>query len=211
MSKVYENYLSVKNDIPKNVTLTIVTKKHTMDVISELIEKCHTNFAENYVQEAQEKWSDVLAVYPDIKLKMIGRLQSNKIHDALSTFHEIHSIHSLEIANKIHNAISNNVRTKVFYVQVNIGNEEQKSGISPQNIIQFLKECPLEITGLMCIPPSGWEPSPYFLLMQNIKKNIQNQLGKTLKLSMGMSSDYQKAIKLGSDDIRIGSAILGER
>lgn len=211
MSKVYNNFLSIKSNIPKNVQLTVVTKKHGMEVILQLIEIGHRHFAENYVQEAQEKWSDVLMKYPDISLKMIGRLQSNKIHDALAIFHEIHSIHSLEIAKKIHKVLDKNTQTKVFYAQVNIGNEEQKSGIAPQNIMHFLKECPLEITGLMCIPPSELEPSSYFLLMKNIQKNIQNELGKTLKLSMGMSGDYQKAIKFGSDEIRIGSAILGER
>jgi pyridoxal phosphate enzyme (YggS family) len=211
MQKILDNYQQIKLCVPSDITLTVVTKKHEMDNILPLIQIGHYDFAENYVKEAQEKWVHVLQNNKNIKLKLIGKLQSNKIQDALMTFHEIHSVHSIELAHKISKEIKIHTRTKIFYAQVNIGNEEQKSGIKPEEIIRFFEESPLKISGLMCIPPVGFEPSSYFLLMQNLRKKVESQFNTNLKLSMGMSSDFQKAIALGSNEIRIGSAILGER
>lgn len=211
MSKVSQNYFKIKSKVPSDVVLTVVTKKHEMATILEVIKCGHLHFAENYVQEAGEKWSDAILQYPNIVLKLIGRLQSNKIKDALAIFHEIHSIHSIEISRKILKELNGKTRTKVFYAQVNIGNEEQKSGILPVDIIQFFEKCPLKISGLMCIPPVGVDPLPYFLLMKDLKKTIDEKFGLNLKLSMGMSEDFEKAIEAESDEIRVGSAILGER
>ncbi|MFT4967140.1 MAG: pyridoxal phosphate enzyme (YggS family) [Candidatus Deianiraeaceae bacterium] len=211
MNQTLIQYSAISEAIPNNTRLTIVTKKHTMESISCLLEAGHKDFAENYVQEAQDKWHNALQKYPNINLKLIGRLQSNKINDALHLFDEIHSIHSLEIANKIANKLSENSRTKVFYFQVNVGLESQKSGIVIKDVMNFLKNSPLLMSGLMCIPPYGECPSPYFLLMQNIKQQADKQFNLCLKISMGMSGDFQEAIALGSDEVRIGSAILGER
>jgi pyridoxal phosphate enzyme (YggS family) len=211
MQKILDNYQIIKLCVPSDITLTVVTKKHEMDSILPLIQAGHHDFAENYVKEAQEKWDHVLKSDQNIKLKLIGRLQSNKIQDALTTFHEIHSVHSIELAHKISREITTQTRTKIFYAQINIGNEEQKIGINPEAIIRFFEESPLKISGLMCIPPAGLEPSSYFLLMQNLRKKVENRFNINLKLSMGMSDDFQKAIEFGSNEIRVGSAILGER
>ena len=211
MQKILDNYQQIKLCVPSDTTLTVVTKKHEMDSILPLIQIGHRDFAENYVKEAQEKWVCLLKNNDSIKLKLIGKLQSNKIQDALMTFHEIHSVHNIELAYKIAKEINVHTRTKTFYLQVNIGNEEQKSGIKPEEIIKFFEQSPLQISGLMCIPPIGYEPSSYFLLMQNLRKKVESRFNISLKLSMGMSSDFQKAIVLGSNEIRIGSAILGER
>jgi len=211
MQKILDNYQQIKLCVTSNITLTVVTKKHQMDSILPLIQAGHHDFAENYVKEAQEKWVHTLQNNKNIKLKLIGKLQSNKIQDALTTFHEIHSVHSIELAHKISKEINVNTRTKFFYAQINIGNEEQKFGIKPEEILMFFEESPLKISGLMCIPPVNLEPSSYFLLMQNLRRKVENRFNINLKLSMGMSSDFQKAIALGSNEIRIGSAILGER
>jgi pyridoxal phosphate enzyme (YggS family) len=211
MQKDIDTYFSIREKIPSNVELTIVTKNHLMQKIIPLIEAGHNIYAENYIQEAKNKWGEILHSNSNIKLKFIGKLQSNKIKDALNLFHEIHSIDSISLAEKIFASLNKDTRAKIFYAQVNIGNEEQKNGITPENLEDFFEKCPLEISGLMCIPPSGIEPSPYFLLMQNLRKNIEKKFMKNLKISMGMSGDFEKAIALGSNEVRIGSAILGER
>ena len=204
---ILTRYQSIKNSIPSNVTLTVVTKKHAMEKISPLINLGHKEFGENYIQEAKEKWSNISG----INLKLIGNLQSNKIKDSLSIFDEIHTVHCLELAQKIKKNITQTTRTKIFYAQINIGNEEQKYGIAPDFFMDFFEKSPLEISGIMCIPPEGIDPSKYFLQMMEIKEAIKIKFGKELKLSMGMSNDFQTAIKIGSDEIRIGSAIFGER
>lgn len=209
MSDILVNYLTIIKDIPKDVLLTVVTKQHDAEDIIPLLEYGHKYYGENYVQEAQEKWMDILPKY-NVNLKLIGRLQSNKIKDALKIFDEIHSVYSLEIAHKISSNLQSNSRTKIFYLQVNVGNEVQKSGINPEDVIDFFQKTPLKISGLMCIPPVG-EPSKYFMKMKDLQKEIKAKFGLDIKLSMGMSPDFMEAIKCGSNEVRVGSAIFGAR
>jgi pyridoxal phosphate enzyme (YggS family) len=207
MEEILTKYNIIKKQIPASTHFTVVTKNQTMDKIMPLIEAGHRDFAENYVQEAQEKWVDVIKKY-DINLKLIGRLQSNKINDALLFFNEIHSVHSLELAEKIASKLTNETKTQKFHLQVNIGEEDQKSGIKPEDILNFFEQSPLQISGLMCIPPANVDSSFYFLLLNNIKHEIEKKMDIQLKLNIGMSDDWQLAIKLKSDEIRIGSAIF---
>lgn len=207
MQEILQRYHNVKNQIPQSAILTLVTKKQKMETILPLIELGHKNFAENYIQEAKEKWGNISGV----NLKLIGHLQSNKIKEALALFDEIHTIDRLDLAQKIHKIITPQTKTKVFYAQINIGREDQKSGISPELFHEFFENCPLEISGIMCIPPDGLEPSPYFKQMVEIAESIKIKFGKSLKISMGMSNDFKTAIECGSNEVRVGSAIFGAR
>jgi len=207
MQEVLKRYHDVRNQVPQNIILTLVTKKQNMETILPLIELGHKHFAENYIQEAKEKWNNVSGV----NLKLIGHLQSNKIKEALALFDEIHTIDRLDLALKIHKIITPQTKTKVFYAQINIGCEEQKSGIFPELFHEFFANCPLEISGIMCIPPDSLEPSPYFKQMVEIAEFIKVKFGKSLKISMGMSNDFKTAIECKSNEVRVGSAIFGAR
>lgn len=206
-----EKYQKIQNQIPQTTKLTIVTKKHSIQTILPLIQLGHTQFAENYVQEAQEKWSQTLQTHPEIILKLIGNLQSNKIKIALNLFHEIHTIDSLKIAEKIKKNINPQTKTRIFHAQINIGLEPQKNGINPNDFLEFFVKSPIEISGIMCIPPEGINPTPYFTKMQELSANILTKFNKNIILNMGMSNDFQTAIQNGSNEIRIGSAIFGSR
>lgn len=210
MQEILQRYHNVKNQIPQSAILTLVTKKQNMETILPLIELGHKNYAENYIQEAKEKWLEKSGSF-GVNLKLIGHLQSNKIKEALALFDEIHTIDRLDLAQKIHKIITPQTKTKVFYAQINIGREEQKSGISPELFHEFFENCPLEISGIMCIPPDGLEPSPYFKQMVEIAEFIKIKFGKSLKISMGMSNDFKTAIECGSNEVRVGSAIFGAR
>jgi pyridoxal phosphate enzyme (YggS family) len=206
-----EKYQKIQNQIPQTTKLTIVTKKHSIQTILPLIQLGHTQFAENYVQEAQEKWSQILQTHPEVILKLIGNLQSNKIKIALNLFHEIHTIDSLKIAEKIKKNINPHTKTTTFHAQINIGLEPQKNGINPNDFLEFFVKSPIEISGIMCIPPEGINPTPYFTKMQELSANILTKFNKNIILNMGMSNDFQTAIQNGSNEIRIGSAIFGSR
>ena len=211
MQEILKRYHNVQNQIPQSAILTLVTKKQNMETILPLIKLGHKNFAENYIQEAKEKWLDKWRNINGINLKLIGHLQSNKIKEALALFDEIHTIDRLALAHKIHKIITPQTKTKVFYAQINIGREDQKSGISPELFHEFFGNCPLEISGIMCIPPDGFEPSPYFKQMVEIAESVKIKFGKSLKISMGMSNDFKTAIECGSNEVRVGSAIFGAR
>ena len=219
MSKVVERLLSIKTEIKellgsdkisnKTPTIVIVSKTFPMDDITPLIEAGHTHFGENKVQEALLKWKETKEKNPKIKLHMVGKLQSNKVKNALKVFDYIHSVDNYKLAEKISKYKKEQDKNIKIFVQVNIGDESQKSGIDPKNVIQFVNSCrknlALEIIGLMGIPPLNKEVDKYF--------NMLNQLRKKLNLkhlSMGMSNDYIKAIKYESTYLRIGSKILGE-
>ena len=169
----------------------------------------HENFGENKVQEALEKWTEIKKEKKNIKLHLIGKLQSNKVKNALRIFDYIHSLDNEKLANKISQyQKENNINRKLF-IQINIGNEEQKSGIDENNIDNFYDYCKnlnLNIIGIMCIPPLNINTESYFKKMQLIKNRL-----KLDELSMGMSSDYLNAIKNESTFIRIGSQIFGQR
>jgi pyridoxal phosphate enzyme (YggS family) len=192
--------------IPKIIA---VSKTFDLEKIIPLIESGHLDYGENKVQEAIDKWNEIKIKKPDIKLHLIGKLQSNKVKFALKIFDYIHSIDSEKIAKKIHDEqLKQNKRVKLF-IQVNIGNEDQKSGVNKNelhNLYNYCKKLNLDVIGLMCIPPFNEDPEKYFK-ETNLLKNKLN----LLELSMGMSSDYIKAIRNSSTYLRIGSNIFGKR
>jgi len=197
----------IKNDISsKNTKLLIVTKTRSQEDIKKLIKMGYIDFAENRVQEAQEKYIDILP-NTDIKLNLIGPLQSNKVKQALNLFDTIQSVDREKIVNELVKHLDIRSRTKSFYIQINIGQEHQKSGVMPDNFETFYKYCinkKLKISGIMCIPPQDKDPNPFFEKMNIIK----NSINRELTLSMGMSSDYKIALKHQTDEIRIGSLIF---
>ena len=203
--KPYLNELSINNS-PKIIA---VSKTFEINKILPLIEYGHINFGENKVQEAVEKWTEIKKTNPKIKLHMIGKLQTNKVKFAVQLFDYIHSVDSKKLAKKIADEQNKiNKKTKIF-LQVNIGDENQKSGINKTELNQlasYCKDIGLDLIGLMCIPPVNIDPEGHFEIMNMLNKD----LGFT-ELSMGMSSDYLKAIKNFSTYVRIGSSIFGQR
>ena len=203
--------LLIKDNLQnKDFNIVIVCKTFSMDKILPLIETGHIHFGENKVQEAELKWKEVKKKHSNIKLHMVGELQTNKVKAALKIFDYIHSVDNYKLAEKIVKYEKElNKKIKAF-VQVNIGEESQKSGISPKNISQFINYCvnnlSLNIIGLMCLPPINRNPEKYFLHLNQLKNKTDLS-----HLSMGMSNDYQTAVKYGSTFLRIGSKILGER
>ena len=186
-----------------------VSKTFKIEHILPVLNHGHIHFGENKVQEAVQKWGPIKDENKKIKLHLIGRLQTNKVKLALNLFDYIHSLDSEKLANKISKVQNElNVNTKLF-IQVNIGNEIQKSGISEDEVLSFYDYCKslkLDVIGLMCIPPLNEETSKYFLKMNEINKKL-----KLNELSMGMSSDYLEAIENNATFIRIGSSIFGQR
>ena len=181
-----------------------------MSEINPLIENGHTHFGENKVQEAIDKWSEVKKSNENIKLHMIGKLQSNKVKYAVPLFDYIHSLDNIKLAEKIASEqIKKNRNLKIF-IQVNIGNESQKSGINISELKNFYEKCTkelsLNIVGLMCIPPQHGLVKNYFNEMVELKKTLNVE-----DLSMGMSEDYLEAVGCGATYIRIGSKIFGDR
>ena len=198
VNKVLKSY-------PKS-KLLIVTKNRSLGIVQELIKIGYYSFGENRVQEAHEKFKNIQN--SQLNLELIGPLQTNKVSLALKIFHAIQSIDRIKLVDEICKNISNKPhKTKNFYLQVNIGDEDQKSGVSVKKLIELYEYCKkkrMNIIGLMCIPPNIEDPSPFFLRL----KELRDQLNPNLKLSMGMSSDYETALKAGSDLIRIGSKIF---
>lgn len=189
--------------------MLVVSKYHQQDKIIPLLENGHRYFGENMVQEALSKWLELKKKYTDIKLHMIGHLQRKKVKDALKIFDVIETLDSQKLAIEIKKYLPTNTKHQ-FYIQVNIGKESQKYGIKPDEMIDFVDFCLMElqlnITGFMCIPPKDENPSPYFAYLKHL-----SQKTKINYLSQGMSSDFEEAIAIGTNEIRIGTAILGER
>ena len=181
-----------------------------MTEIKPLIDHGHIHFGENKVQESVEKWTDVKSSFQNIKLHMIGKLQTNKVKYVIPLFDYIHSLDNLKLAEKISEEQKKRNKYLKIFVQVNIGNEDQKSGIDPKDLKDFYNKCILDlklnIIGLMCIPPQKGDVKKYFKLMFDLKNSLDLQ-----ELSMGMSSDYIEAIEHGSTFVRIGSKIFGNR
>ena len=202
------NYLS-KLNINNNPKIVAVSKTFEINKILPLIEYGHIDFGENKVQEAIEKWTEIKKINSKVKLHMIGRLQTNKVKFAVRIFDYIHSVDSEKLAKKIYDE-QNKVGRKIkIFLQVNIGNEDQKSGINKNHVIQlanYCKEIGLDLIGLMCIPPINTDPVSYFEEM----KELNDSLGFG-ELSMGMSSDFLLASKYLSTYVRIGSSIFGTR
>jgi len=209
---VVNNYNYIINSIQslsKKATLIVVTKNQNLDVVKLLIKENHLHFGENKVQETLSKWQKLILTSPEIKLHLIGKLQSNKAKDAFKIFHYIHTLDNEKLA-KIFEKLENNSSKKIkYFVQVNIANEPQKNGIPFNQANQFIKYCvndlKLNIIGLMCIPPIEVNPDQHF---KNLAKlAMANNLSE---LSMGMSNDYEIAIKNGATFVRVGSKIFSE-
>jgi pyridoxal phosphate enzyme (YggS family) len=198
-----------KRKIIKFPKIIAVSKTFSIDKILPLIEYGHTDYGENKVQETIDKWSQIKIDKSNIKLHLIGKLQTNKVKFAVKIFDFIHSVDSEKLAKKIADEqIKQNKKLKLF-IQVNIGNEDQKSGVNKNNLnnlYKYCKELNLDVIGLMCIPPSDRDPEKYFNQM-----NLMNKELNLSELSMGMSSDYLKAIEHSSSYLRIGSSIFGKR
>ena len=218
MHETVKNLLNIKEEIKSSCKklnidslpqVIAVSKTFGIEKIKPLIDHGHLHFGENKVQEAIEKWKDIKLKNPNIKLHLIGKLQSNKVKFLPGIFDFIHSLDNIKLANKIsEQQKKNNWEPKVF-IQVNIGNETQKNGIDSENLYDFYKKCTdlkLNIIGLMCIPPINLKNDHLFKAMNDHKNSL------SLKhLSMGMSSDYLDAIKFNSTFLRIGSNIFGKR
>ena len=203
--KIHLNKLNINN----NPKIVAVSKTFKIDKILPLIEHGHIDYGENKVQEALEKWTEVKKMNSEIKLHMIGKLQTNKVKFAVKIFDYIHSVDSEKLVKKIADE-QNKINKKIkIFLQVNIGNENQKSGISKtevKKLVSFSNEVGLNVIGLMCIPPANIDPEIYFREMKELNKDLG-----FMELSMGMSSDYLIAARHLSTYIRVGSSIFGRR
>jgi len=208
--KSLDNFKVIKDEVYKlqsKSNLIVVTKNQTLNSILPIIDSGHMHFGENRVQEAKEKWASFLSNNKNIKLHLLGKLQSNKAKEAFALFDFIHTLDSIKLA-KIFFELEKNSNKKInYFIQINIGNESQKSGIDQSLAKEFINFCKFElklnIIGLMCIPPANLDSLSFFKKMQDI--NTSNNL---IELSMGMSADYKEALSCKSTFVRIGSAIF---
>ena len=204
-----ENLIKSKADHDKLPKIIAVSKTYAIDSILPLIEHGHLHFGENKVQEALDKWSEIKNQNNNIKLHLIGRLQTNKVKFALRVFDYIHSLDSEKLAIKIAEEQVKQGKIPKIFIQVNIGNEDQKSGVNKEKLVnfyQFCKNLNLDIVGTMCIPPNNKNTENYFNEMSKINEKLNFK-----DLSMGMSGDYLEAVKNNSTYVRIGSKIFGSR
>ena len=203
--KLYLNKLNIVN----NPRIVAVSKTFNIDKILPLIQHGHIHYGENKVQEAVEKWTEIKKTNSKLKLHMIGKLQTNKVKYAVQIFDYIHSVDNQKLAKKIsEEQLKINKKIKIF-LQVNIGDENQKSGVNKSQagqLASYCKEIGLDLIGLMCIPPINFDPESYFEEINKLNKDLG-----FVELSMGMSSDYLTAIKYLSTYIRVGSSIFGQR
>ena len=212
------NFTNIQNSIKENqektnnknnIKIIAVSKTFEISHINPLIDYGHTDFGENKVQEAIEKWSDIKLKNQNLSLHLIGKLQSNKTKLALKIFDYIHSLDSEKLANKISEEQKKIDKKPKLFIQVNIGNEDQKSGVNPNKLKSFYKYCldkDLDVIGTMCLPPISEDPEKYFMRMNYLNKDLGLN-----ELSMGMSADYIPAIDNNATFIRVGSKIFGER
>ena len=211
--ELIQNFLRIKNqisDLNPKTRLIAVSKGQSIDKIKLLINSDHLDFGENKVQEAILKWTDIININKKINLHLIGGLQSNKAKDAFKIFNYIHSLDSEKLARIFSDLEKNDTKKIKYFVQVNIGSEPQKNGINVSLVSNFVEYCQkdlkLNILGLMCIPPVNVSPESYFLKLKKL-----NDDSYLKDLSMGMSDDFEIAIKLGSTFVRVGTAIFGKR
>jgi len=193
-----------------STTLVAVSKTFSAGEIEPVIASGQRVFGENRVQEAKAKWPALREQWPDIALHLIGPLQSNKAHEAIELFDAIHSVDRPKIAESLRHEIDRSGRAPLLFIQINTGEEPQKAGVAPQDAPQFIDHCretlALPIHGLMCIPPAGEPPAPHFALLAKIARAHGLE-----GLSMGMSADFETAIRFGATHVRVGTAIFGER
>ena len=213
MNNIVQNFLNIRDELTNtnlNPTVIAVSKTFPLGHIKPLIDHGHRVFGENKVQEAKQKWSGLKDSLKDLELHLIGGLQSNKSKEAVQLFDCIHSVDSIKLASELSKAEAKLSVKRKYFIQVNVGMEEQKSGVSKKEVENLLKYCVneknLNIIGLMCIPPFDQNPTPHF----NYLKELNNDLGLKF-ISMGMSEDYMNAAKCGSTHVRIGSKIFGSR
>jgi len=215
MTSIVDSFKKINSNITnlelkKNVNIIAVSKTFPIDHIKPLIDYGHTHFGENKVQEAITKWSEVKKQKPNIKLHMVGKLQSNKAKNALEIFDYIHSLDNQKLADVLSKAQENKNKFLKYFIQVNIGNEIQKSGIPASELDSFYSYCinekKLEIIGLMVIPPNDNNSIKYFKIVNDLNRSLALK-----ELSMGMSADYLDALNHGATFVRIGSSIFGER
>jgi len=218
MHKTIENLNYIQNQINSKILklnnnykpkIIAISKTFKINHILPLIDHGHIDFGENKVQEALEKWTDLKNKNKNIKLHMVGKLQTNKVKFVLPLFDFIHSLDNLKLAKKIAEEQKKYLNKPKIFIQINIGNEMQKSGLDKNKLLDFYNECVnlgLNIIGTMCLPPIDKDPDIFFSEMKKINTNL-----KLKELSMGMSEDYLKAIEYSSTYLRIGSKIFGER
>ena len=218
MHKTVQNLIEIENQLKSNLgdinkinlpKIIAVSKTFKIDKILPLIDHGHLDFGENKVQETIDKWTAIKASKPDIQLHMIGKLQTNKVKFAVKLFDYIHSVDSEKLAKKIADEQQKIKRHLKVFIQVNVGDETQKSGINiheTNNLVTVCKKLNLNVIGFMCIPPVNIDPTIYFQEMDKINKTYNFK-----QLSMGMSSDYLKAAQYNSTYLRIGSNIFGQR
>ena len=218
MHHIVQKYKDIINAINRKIeeqkinltpTVIAVSKTFKLEKILPLIEFGHLDYGENKVQEAIDKWSDIKLKNQNIKLHLIGKLQTNKVKHAIKIFDYIHSVDSMKLAKKIADEQQKQNKNLKLFIQVNIGDEEQKAGVKVsqiEDLITFSKKLNLNIIGLMCIPPANEEPDKYFEQIKLLNKKFDLP-----EISMGMSSDYLKAVENSSSYLRIGSSIFGER
>ena len=215
MNIIIERFEKIKSKISslkqvKPVNIIAVSKTFSLDYIQPLIDHGHIHFGENKVQETLSKWSEQKKINNSLKLHMIGKLQSNKAKDAVKIFDYIHSVDNQKLADVLAKSQTNLNKNLKYFIQVNIGNEIQKSGIPVNELDDFynycVKEINLNILGLMVIPPIDESAQKYFKLLNELNKSLSLE-----NLSMGMSADYIDAVKYGSNFVRIGSSIFGSR
>lgn len=200
---------SLQQKVASHATLIGASKSQPSTLIEEAIRLGLSDFGENKVQEAQSKWPHLKAKYPEVRLHLIGPLQSNKARDAVELFDVIHTIDRVKIADALMEACQKWGKHPVFLIQVNTGEEPQKSGVAPREAEALLQHCQaigLPIAGLMCVPPEDENPAPHFALLKKMADELSLK-----ELSMGMSGDYEIALRLGATMVRVGTALFGQR
>ena len=219
MHQIQNNLIEIQNKIKKkidefsydkyNPKIIAVSKTFSENEILPLLNFGHLEFGENKVQEALQKWKNLKEKYDQVRLHMLGKLQTNKVKNAVEIFDYIHSLDNLKLANKLAKEIhEKNKKIKIF-IQINLGGEKQKSGIEPSNLEVFYKNClslKLNIVGTMCIPPDNHDPKPFFKEMLNLNNKVNLP-----EISMGMTNDFLEAIEFKSTYLRIGTGIFGKR
>lgn len=194
---------------PDDVALIAVSKTQPASRVLGLISAGQRLFGENRVQEAEEKWPAILEKHPDVRLHLVGRLQSNKAEEAVALFDAIHSVDRLSLVAALAGAMTKSGRRPACFLQVNIGDEPQKGGCAVADLPALLdaaRGAALPVAGLMCLPPAGVEPAPYFALLAKLARRHD-----VAGLSMGMSADYESAVMCGATHVRVGTALFGER
>ena len=210
MVDIVKNFQNIRSSINNsNVNIIAVSKTFSLDKIKPLVDIGHNHFGENKVQEAKIKWLNIRRDNSRLQLHMIGKLQTNKVRDAVELFDYIHSVDNEKLATALAKYENVLKKRKKYFIQVNIGNESQKSGIDINELSDFYlfcKKISLNIVGLMCIPPNDKNSKNYFIELSKLNKSLDLS-----QISMGMSADYLDAIECGSTFVRVGSAIFGDR